>query len=228
MINFVFFDLDDTLLDFLRAEHAAFTKTLTQLNVHCTDALAARYSEINISQWKLLEKGQITAPELKIKRFRLLFDENGITASPEKTAKLYESNLSHGHYFVEGATELLAKLRGKYRLFLVSNGTASVQYGRLESAGISEYFEGIFISEEIGFKKPDREFFHSCFARIPGFSADEAVIIGDSLSSDIAGGINAGIKTLWFNLRGLPASDTVIPDKYANTLSEIPAILAAM
>ena len=98
-----------------------------------------------------------------------------------------------------GAPELLEELYRKYRLYIVSNGTAKVQEGRIGSSGIAKYMDGIFISQILGANKPDKQFFDICFAEIPDFSLSETVIIGDSLSSDIKGGINAGITTVWFN-----------------------------
>ena len=100
---------------------------------------------------------------------------------------------------MDGAEELLETLYGKYRMYLVTNGTLSVQKGRLKSANISRYFEDIFISEELGYNKPSIEYFEKCFSKIPDFKNENTAIIGDSLSSDIQGGINAGIKTIWFH-----------------------------
>ena len=199
MIDTVFFDLDNTIFDFNKAEHIALAKTLEELGIPPSEETCARYSVINLAQWKLLEKGVITRREVKLRRFRLLFEELGVPAAPEEAAARYESLLGIGHYFMDGAEELLQTLYGNYRLYLVTNGTAAVQKGRLESAQLQKYFEDIFISEEIGFNKPDIRYFESCFSRIPSFSRETSVIVGDSLTSDIQGGINAGIRTVWFH-----------------------------
>ena len=116
-------------------------------------------------------------------------------------------------------------LYGRYRLYLVTNGTTCVQKGRIASAGIAKYFEEIFISEEIGYDKPSARFFEYCFSRIPDFSRDRAVIVGDSLTSDIQGGINAGIRTIWFNPKGQADDADIRPDLVVGSLSEIPALL---
>ena len=133
--------------------------------------------------------------------------------------------LAIGHYFMPGAPELLEELYRKYRLYIVSNGTAKVQEGRIGSSGIAKYMDGIFISQILGANKPDKQFFDTCFAEIPDFSLSETVIIGDSLSSDIKGGINAGITTVWFNPKGLSNDGGIKPDFTVKTLSEIPAVL---
>ena len=110
--------------------------------------------------------------------------------------------------------------------YIVSNGNLSVQNGRIASAGIAGYFEEIFISQKIGFDKPRKEFFDACFARIPGFDRQRSIIVGDSLTSDIRGGINAGIKTCWYNPRGKAARADIRPDYCITALHELPGLLS--
>ena len=225
MIRYVLFDVDDTLLDFGKAEAAAIRKTFERIGIPVTDELIRRYSEINAQQWSRFEKGEITREKLLTERFDILFSELGINVPSEMAQASYEYLLGIGHYFVDGAEELLEALKDKYELYIVSNGNASVQDRRLKSAGIIPYFKDIFISERVGFNKPSAEFFEACFERIPGFEKDKAVIVGDRLSSDILGGINAGVKTCWFNPRG-DAPDPDIPADYEiKHLGELPALL---
>ena len=149
MITTVLLDLDDTILDFHKAEKEALKKALQKVGVEPTEKLLARYSEINQAQWKKLELGELTQEEVKISRYRIFFEEYGITASPEETAKCYEQNLAYEHEKVDGALELLQKLHGKYRLYAASNGTYEVQRRRIEESGIKPYFEDFFISRFI-------------------------------------------------------------------------------
>lgn len=225
MTDTVFLDLDNTIFDFSKAERIALKKTLETLGVDTSEKTLARYSVLNTAQWKLLEKGEITRQEVKVRRYRLLFDELGTEASAEEAAALYENLLGIGHFFMEGAEELLNELQGKYRLYLATNGTASVQKGRIASADLERYFDGIFISEEIGHDKPGKAYFEACFAQIPGFVKEKAVIVGDSLTSDIQGGINAGIRTIWFNPAGEPGDEAIVPDAEIRSLSELPGLL---
>lgn len=225
MIKYIFFDCDDTLLDFHKAEERAIRRTLEKMDVPVTDGVVERYSAINGSLWEQLERGEITRPELLIRRFQLLYGELRVKRSPEETQDYYENFLAQGHFFMEGAQELLNTLYGKYKLYMVSNGTAIVQAGRLKSAGIAPYFEEIFISETIGMNKPEKAFFDHCFSHIPGFSPTEAMIVGDSLSSDIRGGNNAGILTCWMNPRKKPRRQGIHVDYEIRSLSEIPGIL---
>ena len=225
MIQFVLLDLDDTILDFHRAEAAAIRKTLSSLKVPVDDAVIARYSEINAAHWRRLESGEITRPEVLTGRFRQLFAEIGVVRNEHETQQIYEHYLSVGHYFISGAEKLLDTLHKTYRLFLVSNGNAAVQEGRLKSANISHYFEKVFISEIIGADKPNREFFDRCFAQIDQFQPDRAILIGDSLTSDILGGINAGVRTCWFNPQHRPEHPNIKPDYEIDDLAKLPVLL---
>ncbi len=224
MIKFIFLDLDDTILDFHRAEAVAIRKTLQSLNVNPTDAVVARYSEINDGFWKALERGEITREQLKLQRFGCLFEELGVRVSPSVAKRLYEKNLSAGHFFMEGAPKLLITLAAKYELYLVSNGTLAVQKSRLKSAGIERYFKGVFISEEIGVNKPQKEFFDRCTQTIPQYDPSASVILGDSLSSDVQGGINAGMHTCWFNPHGKRAGE-ICPEYEIADLADFYTVL---
>ena len=225
MIRFVLLDLDDTILDFHRAEAAAVSKTFLRLGIEPTEQFVQRYSEINAAHWRMLERGEITRAQVLTGRFRQLFSEIGADCDPERTQQIYEANLSQGHYFVPGAEQLLEDLYGNYRLFLVSNGNAAVQEGRLKSSGIEPYFEDIFISELIGADKPSKAYFDRCFARIPGFDPNHTILIGDSPTSDILGGIRAGVKTCWFNPNHRPPHTEIQANYEIDRLSSFPPLL---
>lgn len=226
MIKYVLLDIDDTLLDFGKAEAAAIKKTFERIGIPATDKVIARYSEINNAQWSALEKGELTRQQVLVRRFDILFEELGIKGVPSEMAQAsYEYLLGIGHYFIDGAVELLEALKDKYELYIVSNGTACVQDSRLASAGIAPYFKDIFISERIGADKPSREFFDRAFSRIEGFEREKAIIVGDRLSSDILGGINAGITTCWFNPKRLPPDPDIPADYEIHALNELPELL---
>ena len=199
MIEFLFLDLDDTILDFHKAERIAISKTIREFGVAPTEEILDLYHRINKWHWEQLEQGKLTRAEVLVNRFGVLFEKLGKEVDAAKCAKIYEHNLSQGHWFLPGAEEAVDRLSKKYRLFLASNGTASVQKGRMTSANLYRFFETVFVSQEIGCNKPSKAYFDACFASIPGFDKEKAMIVGDSLSSDIQGGINAGIKTVWVN-----------------------------
>lgn len=224
-MKYLFFDLDDTLLDFHKAEAWALRQALRRSGVEPTDAIAARYSEINQSQWELLEEQKITRQQVLVRRFQLLFQELGVNASCEKTQECYENMLAKGHDFMPGAQELLETLKGKYEMYLVSNGTAMVQDARLRDSGMEQYFKGIFISERVGVDKPQKEFFDRSFAAIPVFDPGQAMIIGDSLTSDIRGGNNAGIQTCWYNPKHKPRRADIHVDYEISELMALPKLL---
>lgn len=229
MIKFILIDLDDTILDFRLAEHTALKLTLSEFGIKNDGEMLSDYSKINIAQWQRLERGELTREQVKTERYRLLFEKYGITSvTPAEMTARYESNLAIGHFFVDGAENLLKSLSNNYRLFLVSNGARDVQLSRIGSSGIAPYFERIFISEDIGFVKPDVRFFENAAAQIDGFSKDSAVILGDSLTADVKGGINFGIMTVWFNKYGAEFTGAIVPDFTVNSLSEVNDIIKKM
>lgn len=228
MVEFLFLDLDDTILDFHKAERLAIAKTFRQLGIEPTEAVLQRYHVINQECWQLLEKGKMIRQEVLVQRFARLFGELGVEADPEACAATYEKNLSIGHYFLPGAQEAVEALSGKYRLFLASNGTASVQQGRMTSAGLYPYFEKVYVSQELGCNKPGVEFFQRAFAQIPDFDPARAIMVGDSLTSDIQGGINAGIRTCWVNPRHLPADPGIPADYEIESITQLEALLETL
>lgn len=228
MFDILLIDLDDTILDFKMQERVAIRKTLSGAGIDPTDEVCALYSRINDAHWKRLEKGEITREQVLLGRFQMLFEQLGVSGNAEQSRKNYEGNLSDGHYFLPGAEDALKALSKEYRLFLVSNGTTHVQEKRLASAGIGKYFEDIFISQSIGINKPAKGYFDHCFARIPGFAPERAIIVGDSLSSDIQGGKNAGIATCWVNPGHKPVNPDICPDYQIGSLSQLEALLESI
>ncbi len=225
MIKNILFDLDNTLFDFYASEKKALTKTLTFFGITPDEKMLRRYSEINLEHWKRLERGELTRAEVKTGRYRQLFNEYNVAVSPEKTTAYYEQKLSEEGDLMEGALELLECLHNKYRLYVVSNGTLICQQGRMKNTGITDFFENHFISQQIGFEKPQKEFFDYCFLNIPDFKKEETIIVGDSISADIIGGKNAGIKTVWFN----PSDEkSDLPDYEIYALSELKILLERM
>lgn len=223
---FVLLDVDDTILDFHADEAVALKRALSELGIEPTEERIARYSVINQHMWELLEEGKLTRLEVLVKRFERFFEELGVKGiSGFKAQELYEHYLSLTHHFMPQAQRLLDALYGKYPLYIVSNGTGLVQDGRIGASGIGPYFEDIFISERMGTNKPSMDFFKACFARIEGFDKSRAIIVGDSLSSDIRGGINAGIRTCWYNPAGKAGREDIKPDYEIKELMELPGLL---
>lgn len=215
----IFIDLDDTILDFKKAEEQALKKTLVSLDIEPSEENVQTYSIINEGLWKKLETGEMTRDQILIKRFDGLFEKLNIQRDSVLANETYVKNLSVGHWFIDGAEMLLESLYKNYKLYIVSNGTTIVQNGRIESAGIKKYFEKIFLSQDIGYNKPDIRFFEECFKQVGPFDKNDAIILGDSLSSDIKGGINAGIKTCLFDPKNKFSGD-IKPDYIIHALSE--------
>ena len=228
MFEILLIDLDDTILDFKKQEHVAIRKTLRDAGLEPTEVVCARYSQINDWHWKQLEKGTITRDEVLYGRFRVLFGEMGIDADPVATSQAYMENLGSGPYFLPGAEEAIRSLGQKYRVFLASNGTSVVQKRRIKSAGLEEMVEGIFISQDAGVNKPGKGFFDYCFAHIPDFDIQKVLMVGDSLSSDILGGQNAGIPTCWVAPKEKVCTLEKQPDYRIESITQLETLLASL
>ena len=228
MFEILLLDLDDTILDFHLAERYAIQKTLAAFGIEPNEEVCGIYSRINREHWQRLERRELTREQVRVGRFDELFRTLGVGGDPLACADAYVENLGQGHYFLPGAQEAVGRLSQKYRLFLVTNGNASVQEGRLKSAKITHYFEKVFISQLIGANKPAVEFFNGCFAQIPDFDREKTLIVGDSLTSDILGGNNAGIATCWVNPGHLPHGGEIRVDYQIEALSQLEALLETL
>lgn len=223
--RFALFDADNTLLDFTRSEEEALSDCLRARGLPTDAVTLATYSAINDRHWKLLEQGKITRAALGVSRFAELFSVLDYDGDPALMAKDYLSTLATKSYLLEGALELCRRLYGRIPLYLITNGNASVQAGRFDPCPLAPLFEDVFISELIGHDKPEVAYFDAVAAAIPDFDPAAALVIGDSLSSDIRGGINAGMDTCWFNPRGKAAPADLSITYTVSTLAEIEAIL---
>ncbi len=205
----ILFDADETLLDFHRCEREAVAEAFECLGVSVNGEMLDEYSKINDGLWKMLERKEIEKSVLLYKRFEIFYEKYGISADAKQTANEYMRTLSQRAYLIDGAEELCKKLSNKARMYIVTNGVRSNQENRLAKCGLLKYFDGVFISEATGFEKPQTEFFDYVAERIPNFSKEKAIIVGDSLSSDIMGGINFGIDTCWYAPNGKEAPESL-------------------
>ena len=228
MIKFLLIDLDDTILDFQKAEHIGLCNTLRHYGVEPTEEIIARYLQINASHWQALEKGEMTRKQVNEGRFVTLFHTLDKEVDGAECAAYYLSQLALTHDYLPGAEEAVKRLSAKYRLFVASNGNSVVQFPRLRQSGLERYIEKAFISEALGENKPSKAYFDLCFSQIPGFDPKKAMMVGDSLTSDIQGGINAGIPTCWVNLSGKKNDGPIQPDYEIAALSQLEALLEAL
>lgn len=228
MIKYVLVDLDDTIFNFRLAEKTAVDDALKRSGVQTSEKMLSRYSEINLSQWKLHELGKLTKPQVKTERFRILSDEFGLSLNPEKTTALYESILGTKGFLLDGAEDFLKTLKKKFSVYAVSNGGVRTQHNRLTASGVKDYFDGVFLSEEIGSPKPNKDFFDFVARSISNFNAEYAVLVGDSLSSDVKGGITANIKTIWFNPENAENLSPYKPNFTVRSLKEAEKIIFSL
>ncbi len=200
--TWLLFDADHTLFDFPQAEFNALRRTLQQRNLPFRAEFFHTYSRYNQQVWEEFERGEITSLELRLKRFRLFIEEAGLADDPEAISPLYLQNLALGTELLPGAEEVIRALQGRYRLALVTNGLKEVQRPRLERSALREAFEQIFISEEIGAAKPSRAYFEAVFRGLGHPPKKSVLLIGDSLTSDMRGGLDYGTDTCWYNPAG--------------------------
>jgi YjjG family noncanonical pyrimidine nucleotidase len=209
MYKNLFFDADGTLFDFDKAEQKAFAILSKKAGFSLTEQVRNQYRAANARCWAEFETGSVTLQQLKTRRFDLFSEEAGLALDSKEVSAWYEEALSVQGILFGSCRHLLGALSKRgYRLYLASNGIARVQRGRIARSAIGHWFEEIFISEEIGYPKPDRRFFSHMLEKT-GLTGHEreCVMIGDSLSSDIRGGIDSGMATLWLN-RGRRQADT--------------------
>lgn len=227
MIDHVFIDLDNTILDFYAAEDEVLAPALAAHGIAPSRETLAMYQRINVAQWQLLEKGEVSVDDVGVRRFALLAEALHCQVDAKALSETYESMLMDTCHFMPGAQDLLSTLQQQYHLHLVTNGMASVQYGRIERAGIASYFEHLFVSSDLGAVKPSQAFFDACFAQIEGFDRDHAVILGDGLGADICGGLQAGLRTIWYNAQQVINDSPWQPDIEVRHLADVPAVLKA-
>ena len=198
--KFLLFDLDHTLLDFDAAEDVALTQLLKEEGVADIQAYKDYYVPMNKALWKDLEQKKITKSDLVNTRFSKLFEHFGIEKDGTYLANRYQFYLAQQGQVFSGAIELLDNLieRG-YQLYAATNGITAIQTGRLAQSSLAPYFNQVFISEQLQTQKPDTLFYEKIGQKIPGFSKEKVLMIGDSLTADIQGGNNAGIDTIWYN-----------------------------
>lgn len=219
------FDVDDTLLDFRAAESEALRLLFKEQNISLDAEMEARYKEINQGLWRSFEEGKIDRDEVVNTRFSLLFQEYGQTVDGIFLEKRYRYYLEEGHQLIPGAYELITDLQKRYDLYIVTNGVSKTQDKRLRDSGLFPLFQGVFVSEDTGYQKPMKGYFDYVFERIPEFAIDRALIIGDSLSSDIKGGNMAGLDTCWFNPERKPNHTDIVPTYEIHSLDELYRIL---
>ena len=223
MIKTILWDVDGTLLDFDAAEKAAIKTLFQDFSLgECTDAMIARYHEINIGFWQKLERNELTRSQVLVGRFEQFFKEYGINTeiAPDFNEK-YQLTLGDTIVYRDDSLNIVKALKGKVKQYIVSNGTVAAQNKKLDRSKLGREMDGIFLSEALGVDKPDIAFFTKVFPEIHADDLSTIMIVGDSLSSDIQGGMNAGIRTCWYNPEGKPLPKSYHVDYIISDLHEL-------
>ncbi|MBQ8860149.1 MAG: YjjG family noncanonical pyrimidine nucleotidase [Ruminococcus sp.] len=202
--DIVLLDADETVFDFKKAEAYSFKLMLESYGIDYTDERLALYSSVNLSMWKALERGEVTREKLKTLRFEKFFSEIGVSGIDcVEVNDRYLTNLSNSTFMIDGAAEFVKELHKYCKIYLATNGLTKAQTGRLSKSEIKDFVDGMFISEEIGYAKPDKAYFDFIFDSIKVTDKSRVIMLGDSLTSDMLGGRNAGITTCRFNRDGV-------------------------
>lgn len=223
--NFLLFDLDNTLLDFTRSEDVALLHTFSTFGIEFNQTTLELYKTINERYWKEFEQGNLSISQVQEGRFSSFFDELDMNRSGRDGNAEYQRQLVDNVFTIDNAYCTLSCLSQRYDIYLVTNGVASTQRKRVVKAGFMRFFKHLFISEEIGVSKPSPSFFAAVMDYIHDYCPEKYLIIGDSLSSDISGGMNCGIDTCWFNPNNRPTSTDIRPSYVISDLLSLCVLL---
>lgn len=224
--EYLLFDIDNTLMDFSAGEKAALFQTMEERGTPITDADHQKYLAINVGAWGRFEQGLVDSKTVQRIRFEeFLAYRNQDPAYAQEVNDHYVVNLGQQAILLDGAEEMLRRLKERYRLAVVTNGLHLVQRARLTKSGLLPLLDGVFISQEMGVPKPSREYFDAVLASFGDGVRDKYLIIGDSLSADIQGGINAGIDTCWLRPAGAEARAGISPTYTVHNFGELLALL---
>lgn len=227
MIKTLLWDIDGTLLDFGKSEAYGIRKCFEKFGLgECTDEMLSRYSAINHKYWLMLERGELTKTQVLRGRFEEFFKTENMNFQKIDDFNLeYQFRLGDKVFFCDNGLETVTTLKGKYKQYAVTNGTYIAQQRKLTQSGLINIFDDVFISDKIGFEKPNIEFFNAVQQKIGNFNKDEVMIIGDSLSSDMKGGNNADILCCWYNPHNTENKNNTRIDFEIKDISEILHIL---
>ncbi|MBR6094183.1 MAG: YjjG family noncanonical pyrimidine nucleotidase [Lachnospiraceae bacterium] len=228
--QYLLFDSDRTLLDFNSSQRAAVKKTFEKYGISVNEEVQDFYNSWNNSLWDRLEKGEITHDELLHMRFPVVCTRYNVNyPGYGKMETDYILNLSEGHDLMPGALKTVKALYGKYRLYIITNGLPMVQAKRLKDSGLEAFMDGVFISDEIGYSKPKIRYFEEVYQRIGCPDKNKILIIGDSMSADIKGGVDFGVDTVLVSKADNPTEGyDYSPTAVVKNISEIPDFLAAL
>ena len=228
----ILIDIDDTLFDYKKAEDNAIRRVFEDFeyfekekNVERFEEIKKKYNIINKDLWEKLEKDLITRDELKVRRFKELFKVANLSYNPEEFSSRYLERLGEGVFLFDGAEDLCRYMKKKYKVAIVTNGIKEVQTSRIKNSGIAEYVDEIIISDELGISKPHPGIFEYALKKLRHENKNDVIMIGDSQTADIQGGINFGIDTCWINLVGRKENENIKATYKVDTIEELYKII---
>ena len=228
MITTLLFDLDGVILNFLKAEDISLKNTIEGYGIPFNAEVEATYHRINRHLWDEFEKGTVTKDRVTLGRFKDFLEAIGEERDYIQMGKDYQNGLAYCYYLYEDAYEVLERLAKKYRLYAVTNGVSFTAYNRLRGTDTLKFFNDVFVSEDLGAQKPSLEYFDQVIERIGDLNKEETILIGDSLTSDIQGAKNMGVRSVYLNRLNLVDRSPIIPDYMISNLYELEELLTKL
>lgn len=224
----IFWDLDQTILDFAKSQDYALRYAFRRFGLETEDETVAVYAAINDEYWKRMERGEITKDEVLRGRFVTLFERlNIVDIQPEAFGDIYQDALGDVFFFQDEADKIIMQLKERgFRQYIVTNGVNKTQAKKIRLSGLDQMVDGVFVSELIGYPKPRKEYFDACFEQLAGITRKECLLVGDSITSDMQGGVNAGIAVCWYNPEEKENLSGLVIDFEIRDLHELLQILA--
>ncbi len=225
--KYLLWDIDGTIINFELAERAAIRSLFDRFKLgDCSDEMLMYYSQINKRYWQLMESGKIKKDKMLVERFIEFFSNKGINADiAAEFNKEYQIALCDTIVFNDDAIDIIKHQKKTCKIIIVTNGTEVVQEKKLERSGLNDIADNVFISELVGFEKPNIKFFEKVILEVGIKDLKEALIIGDSLTSDIQGGHNIGIDTCWYNPKNEENTTLLNPTYTIRNLHELENII---
>ncbi len=225
MISTILIDVDNTLLDFNKCAEASITQGFHELGIPCPQMLFPQFHRINDLLWREIEQGRLTREGLHNIRWPWIFDALGVSADGIAFERRFRQLLFDSHEPVDGAPEALRYLSGKYAVYVASNSSEDQQANRLRLAGMLPCIRGLFVSQQLGAPKPSSAFFEKCMERLGNPPKEEVLLLGDSLSADMRGGVDFGLRTCWYNHNGASHDIGLPVDFIIDRMADVKKIL---
>ena len=224
MYKAIFLDIDDTVFNFKKCSEKALEKTFSKMELEYDENIYDVFTDIDEALWAKQKRNEMSVAEVLDVRFVQLKEKIGLDYDSDQVRMNFAHSLGQQYIMEPGIENMLERLSGLYRIYAASNGVLAMQENRLQLSGLRKYFTDLFVSDDIGYQKPDINYFKECLNRSV-LATSEVLMVGDSLDSDIAGANITGIESCWYNPYGLENKSEVEADMEISHLNDLASIL---